>query len=70
MGLRLTEGLDLADIHRRYGIDIWTRYGPDLSTYVTLGLVCHEPGRRLALTRDGMLLANDVMTVFIGGTVR
>ena len=29
-----------------------------------------EPGRRLALTRDGMLLANDVMSVFIGGTVR
>ena len=27
-------------------------------------------GGRLALTRRGMLLANDVMTVFIGGPVR
>jgi len=41
-----------------------------LSSYVTAGLLVHEPGRRLALSRDGMLLANDVMAVFIGGTVR
>jgi oxygen-independent coproporphyrinogen III oxidase len=70
MGLRLTDGLDLDHVHRRYGIDIWARYGQDLSPYVSAGLLIHEPGRRLALTRDGMLLANDVMSVFIGGTVR
>ena len=70
MGLRLAEGLDLAAIHRRYGIDIWARYGSDLSSYLSAGLLVHEPGRRLALTRDGMLLANDVMSVFIGGPVR
>ena len=70
MGLRLTDGLDLDHMHRRYGIDIWARYGQDLSPYVSAGLLIHEPGRRLALTRDGMLLANDVMSVFIGGTVR
>ena len=70
MGLRLTDGLDLDHLHRRYGIDIWARYGQDLASYVTAGLLVHEPGRRLALTRDGILLANDVMSVFIGGTVR
>lgn len=70
MGLRLTEGLDLADMRRHHGIDIWERYGQDLSAYVTAGLLVHEPGRRLALTRNGMLLANEVMAVFIGGTVR
>jgi len=70
MGLRLTDGLDLADLRRRYGIDIWARYGQDLATYVSAGWLLHEPGRRLALTRSGMLLANDVMAVFIGGTVR
>jgi oxygen-independent coproporphyrinogen-3 oxidase len=70
MGLRLTEGLDLALLSRRHTIDIWARYGQDLAPYVTAGLLVHEPGRRLALTRDGMLLANDVMAVFIGGTVR
>ena len=70
MGLRLADGLDLNHLHRRHGIDIWERYGQDLSSYVSAGLLIHEPGRRLALTRDGMLLANDVMSVFIGGTVR
>jgi len=70
MGLRVTDGLDLAAIYLRHGIDIWTHYGQDLAPYVTAGLLTHEPGRRLALTRDGMLLANDVMAVFIGRTVR
>jgi oxygen-independent coproporphyrinogen-3 oxidase len=70
MGLRLTDGLDLAALWLRHGIDIWAQYGQDLARYVTAGLLVHEPGRRLALTRNGMLLANDVMAVFIGGTVR
>jgi oxygen-independent coproporphyrinogen-3 oxidase len=70
MGLRLVDGLDLAGLSRRYSIDIWSRYGQDLSPYVSADLLIHEPGRRLALTRRGMLLANDVMTVFIGGPVR
>ena len=70
MGLRLTDGLDLAGLSRRHGIDIWSRYGQNLSAYVSAGLLVHEPGRRLALTRHGMLLANDVMAVFIGGPVR
>jgi oxygen-independent coproporphyrinogen-3 oxidase len=70
MGLRVTDGLDLASMSSRHGIDIWGRYGPDLSPYVAAGLLIHEPGRRLALTRRGMLLASEVMSVFIGGTVR
>jgi len=70
MGLRLTEGLDLAAMHRRHGIDIWMRYGQDLAPYVTAGILRHDSGRRLALTRDGMLLASEVMAVFIRGTVR
>ena len=70
MGLRLTDGLDLSEIYRRHGIDIWMHYGQDLTPYVAAGLLIHEPGRLLALTRNGMLLANDVMAVFIGGTVR
>jgi oxygen-independent coproporphyrinogen-3 oxidase len=70
MGLRLTDGLDLERLRRRHGIEIWERYGQDLTTYVSAGWLLHEPGRRLALTRHGMLLANDVMAVFIGGTVR
>ncbi len=70
MGLRLTDGIDVATVAREHGIDIWSRYGPDLLPYVEAGLLEHEAGRRLALTRRGMLLANDVMAVFIGGPVR
>ena len=70
MGLRVTDGVDLAALSGRHGIDISLRYGQDLEPYVSAGLLVHEPGRRLALTRRGMLLANDVMAVFIGGPVR
>ena len=69
MGLRLADGLDLAALSRHHGIDIWSRYGQDLSPYVTAGLLTYESGR-LTLTRNGMLLANEVMAVFIGGAVR
>ncbi|MDP3718178.1 MAG: radical SAM family heme chaperone HemW [Acidobacteriota bacterium] len=70
MGLRLVEGLNLRAIQARHGVDIWARYGQDLATFVHAGLLVHEPGRRLALTRAGMLLANEMMSVFIGRTVR
>jgi coproporphyrinogen III oxidase-like Fe-S oxidoreductase len=66
--LRLTEGLDLTAIATRYGVDVWARYGKDLARYVDAGLLVHEPGQRLRLTRSGMLLANEVMAVFIGPT--
>jgi oxygen-independent coproporphyrinogen-3 oxidase len=69
-GLRLTAGLDLASIEERHGVGIWDRYGAELERFVTAGLLTHDPGRCLALTRSGMLLANEVMAVFIGPTVR
>jgi oxygen-independent coproporphyrinogen III oxidase len=69
-GLRLVAGLDLPTIQRKYGVDVWERYGQDLAPFVEAGLLVHAPGRRLALTREGMLLANEVMAVFIGRVVR
>jgi oxygen-independent coproporphyrinogen-3 oxidase len=69
-GLRLVGGLDLQAIAARYGVDVWGRYGAELQRAVDAGLLTHEPGRRLALTRHGMLLANEVMAVFIGTNVR
>ncbi len=65
MGLRLTEGVDLERIARVYGVDVWTSYGQALDPHVQAGRLVHEPGRRLRLTRTGMLVANDVMSVFI-----
>jgi oxygen-independent coproporphyrinogen III oxidase len=64
-GLRLTVGLDLAAVQTRYGIDVWDRYGSELDRFVSAGLLVHDRNQRLALTRAGMLLANEVMAVFI-----
>jgi oxygen-independent coproporphyrinogen III oxidase len=63
-GLRLADGLDLDDIRARYGVDAWARYGAALAPHVAAGRLVRE-GRRLRLTRTGMLVANDVMTVFV-----
>ena len=65
-GLRLTAGLDLPAFAARYGVDVWARYGDELQRFVDAGVLVHEPRRRLALSRSGMLLANEVMTVFLG----
>jgi oxygen-independent coproporphyrinogen-3 oxidase len=63
-GLRLTEGVSLDAIRERYGVDVWTRYAPDLAPFIDVGLLRHEGGR-LWLTRRGMLLAHEVMAVFV-----
>jgi oxygen-independent coproporphyrinogen III oxidase len=67
-GLRLTEGLDLSGIHARYGVDVWDRYGAELRPFVDAGLLIYDS--RLRLTRAGMLLAHEIMTVFISANVR
>jgi oxygen-independent coproporphyrinogen-3 oxidase len=63
-GLRLAEGLNLEAIRERYGVDVWQRYGAELADHVDAGLVRRE-GNRLRLTRQGMLLAHEVMAVFV-----
>jgi oxygen-independent coproporphyrinogen III oxidase len=63
-GLRLADGVDVVALGARYGVDIWRRYGADLAPFVEQGLLLHE-GSRLRLTRNGMLVAHEVMTVFV-----
>ena len=63
-GLRLSDGLDLRRLKARYGVDVWARYGEELHRFVEYGLLIHDD-RRLRLTRAGMLLAHEIMTVFI-----
>ena len=64
MGLRLTDGIDERAIESRYGVDVWQRYGSDLQRYIEHGLLMRED-RRMSLTRRGMLLAHEVMAVFV-----
>jgi oxygen-independent coproporphyrinogen-3 oxidase len=62
--LRLVDGIDGNAIQTRYGVDVWRRYGADLEPFVEVGCLRRE-GDRLSLTRQGMLLAHEVMTVFV-----
>jgi oxygen-independent coproporphyrinogen-3 oxidase len=63
-GLRLTEGVDLAAVQQRYGVDVWARYGDELQPFADAGLLIRDGGS-LKLTRRGMLLAHEVMAVFV-----
>ena len=63
-GLRLTEGIDIEQVGERYTCDVWRRYGDALQPFLQEGWLVHE-GPRLRLTRPGMLMANEVMAVFV-----
>ena len=63
-GLRLTDGIDLDATGRRYGVDAWARYGDALAPHIDAGRAVRDGGR-LRLTRDGMLVANEVMIAFV-----
>jgi oxygen-independent coproporphyrinogen III oxidase len=63
-GLRLTEGLHLREIDAAFRVDVWARYGQSLQPFVSAGLLEHSTDA-LRLTREGMLLANEVCGVFV-----
>ncbi|MGC4082961.1 MAG: hypothetical protein QM736_12840 [Vicinamibacterales bacterium] len=63
-GLRLTRGVDVAAVNARYDTDVWSRFGIALTPFVEEGLLTYD-GSTLRLTRQGMLLANEVMAVFV-----
>jgi oxygen-independent coproporphyrinogen-3 oxidase len=63
-GLRLTDGVSETAVQSRYGVDIWGRFGQELAPFVAEGLLERRDGR-LRLTRRGMLLAHEVMAVFV-----
>ncbi len=63
-GLRLNDGIDLKILSRRYGVDVWERFGERLIPYLDAGILLRQDNR-LRLTRPGMLVANEVMAVFV-----
>ncbi len=64
-GLRLSAGLDLQAVNDRYSVDVWSRYGGELQPFVDQGVLFYD-GKLLRLPREGMLLAHEIMAVFIG----
>jgi oxygen-independent coproporphyrinogen-3 oxidase len=63
-GLRLSEGLSADTVRARYGIDLWAEFGAELQPFRDFGWLIYDEGR-LRLTRAGMLLAHDIMAVFL-----
>jgi oxygen-independent coproporphyrinogen-3 oxidase len=63
-GLRLTEGVNLDAIRAVYDVDVWDRYGRELEPFLASGML-RRTGDRMWLTRQGMLLAHEVMTIFV-----
>jgi oxygen-independent coproporphyrinogen-3 oxidase len=68
-GLRLSRGVDLEAVRVRYGADVMSEYRLEPQPFLEAGhLIYDEPFIRLS--RAGMLLAHEVMTVFISPAVR
>jgi oxygen-independent coproporphyrinogen-3 oxidase len=65
LGLRLTEGVSLADLVREFGVDEVQSYRGLLKTLAGDGLI-HQSGERINLTERGRLLSNDVFAQFLG----
>jgi len=63
-GLRLTAGLDLEAVGTRHETDVWAVYGEALRPFLEAGWLMRDGGC-LRLTRDGMLMANEVMAIFV-----
>jgi oxygen-independent coproporphyrinogen-3 oxidase len=63
-GLRLTSGIDRREFETRFGIDPWIKYGDELQPFVEAGHVWERDGR-IGLTRQGMLMANEILVTFV-----
>lgn len=63
-GLRLSEGIDRQAFRARFDVDPWDEYGENLASYGDDGLLWLREGR-FGLTRRGMLLANEIVAVFV-----
>jgi oxygen-independent coproporphyrinogen III oxidase len=63
-GLRLTEGVELSTVLDRYAVDVRAQYAEALAPFLAERLVILE-GDRLRLSREGMLVANEILQVFV-----
>ena len=66
MGLRLREGVDLADLSARSGLDVRERYSEAIAINVRRGLLTLE-GEQLRATPQGWWVLNRVVTEFMEG---
>jgi oxygen-independent coproporphyrinogen-3 oxidase len=64
-GLRLCAGVDLRAVGARYGVDgLWARYEPAFRPLAAAGRLTID-GTSVRLTREGMLVANEIMALVV-----
>lgn len=64
MGLRLLDGLDLAELRQRFGIELHQHYGPALDRLLAQGLL-ELSDQRLRLTTRALPVANQVLAELV-----
>ncbi len=64
LGLRMENGIDLAEYEKRFGVHLVLKYNADLERLQEAGLT-ENIGERLRLTRRGKLFSNEVFAVFV-----
>jgi len=67
-GLRLARGIDINAVNARYNVDVWAAYRDELERFLETGMVIYD-GRVLRLSRAGMLVANEIMSLFLSTSV-
>ena len=65
LGLRLRDGLALAPVRTRFGLDPLVRFAPQIAKLTERGLLTLD-NDTLRLTHQGLLLANDALSEFVG----
>lgn len=64
LGMRLEDGIDIAEHSRLFGRDLLEKYARDIDDLVEKALISVKNGR-LKLTRRGKLFSNEVFEVFV-----
>lgn len=65
MGLRMTDGVSLEELHRRFGINAEAYYGAPLARLIRQEMLERADNGWLRLTEQGLLLANTVMAELV-----
>ena len=65
LGLRLREGIDLAEASAQTGVDLAARYRRELTELTAAGLLHWESPTRVRLHENAYLIANQVFTRFL-----
>ena len=67
LGLRLMEGVDIAEFRERFGVSVDEAFGAALTRHEGLGLIERVDGR-IRLTERGLLLSNEVFVDLLPDT--